>query len=571
MIRLILEAVRTWVEETLASFRAMYLGYVTPQMYGAKGDGVTDDTEAIQRLFDSIGNGTTVFFPSGVYNVSDSIIVKKSVIIKGEPMLSKIMVTGNKTLPQSQICYVGTKDNVSIFKTTTWVDLTIDNIALIGNSYTTAWNTEEWTAPPYHVYLENVVHENINGIEHTNGGIYPNNCLFAGFSGYGLMIGQSQDVPNCAFYQCNVGIIEAKFDSKIKNCWFSRGGTAIQCTYESNRHYTTLYVSNCWCDQMRNHFIEVKCDATDKRFYNVKLLVNDNWVDMLDGSAIYVEGVINNSKIDSSMSRCGMMYAGISDADRTNAIKEYADVIVANRITNSYINVSVEKRAVGHPQTPNNAICPSKVVSVLSKDIKNNVLVCFDVLHNEITDFPVYEVQNTRFIAKDSEGVQDGYQYLDFFKSTPSMPNKELKNLGKVVLLTGTSSVYKKGETYEGKAVRVTPTGNENPKNNKWLELRNGTYYDTSDTAVVSSKTYYSFEWVALATKNLPKPTTTEQSTMLANSDIQTEVQTKIADTSKQYLIKVKDVITGNNTYVAVANGRFVALTEEEINTQHPN
>lgn len=73
------------------------------------------------------------------------------------------------------------------------------------------------------------------------------------------------------------------------------------------------------------------------------------------------------------------------------------------------------------------------------------------------------------------------------------------------------------------------------------------------------------------ATKNVSKPTTTEQSTMLANSDIQTELQTKIADTSKQYLVKVKDVITGENTYIAVANGRFVALTEEEINAQHPN
>lgn len=72
-------------------------------------------------------------------------------------------------------------------------------------------------------------------------------------------------------------------------------------------------------------------------------------------------------------------------------------------------------------------------------------------------------------------------------------------------------------------------------------------------------------------TDYIETPTTTEQSTMSANSDIQTEVQTKIADTSKQYLVKVKDVITGNNIYIAVANGRFVALTEAEINAHHPN
>lgn len=73
------------------------------------------------------------------------------------------------------------------------------------------------------------------------------------------------------------------------------------------------------------------------------------------------------------------------------------------------------------------------------------------------------------------------------------------------------------------------------------------------------------------ATKNVSKPTATEQSTMLANSDIVTELQTKIADTNNEYLVKIKDVITGENIYIAVANGRFVALTEAEINAQHPN
>lgn len=46
--------------------------YVTPQMYGAKGDGETDDTIAIQN---AINSGQNVFFPDGTYLVSSQITI----------------------------------------------------------------------------------------------------------------------------------------------------------------------------------------------------------------------------------------------------------------------------------------------------------------------------------------------------------------------------------------------------------------------------------------------------------------------------------------------------------------
>lgn len=42
--------------------------YVTPQMFGAKGDGMTDDTEAIQRMFESSASNYYKF--TGVYNTA---------------------------------------------------------------------------------------------------------------------------------------------------------------------------------------------------------------------------------------------------------------------------------------------------------------------------------------------------------------------------------------------------------------------------------------------------------------------------------------------------------------------
>lgn len=54
------------------------ISYKTPQMYGAKGDGVADDYEAIQKCFDDVmaRGGGRVVFPAGVYNISKELIIR---------------------------------------------------------------------------------------------------------------------------------------------------------------------------------------------------------------------------------------------------------------------------------------------------------------------------------------------------------------------------------------------------------------------------------------------------------------------------------------------------------------
>ena len=83
--------------------------YVTPQMYGAKGDGVTDDTAAIQSCIDACYNSGKykVFFPNGTYLITSPIVVYFSynefwfgegITIEGESKGDTIIIKqGNST------------------------------------------------------------------------------------------------------------------------------------------------------------------------------------------------------------------------------------------------------------------------------------------------------------------------------------------------------------------------------------------------------------------------------------------------------------------------------------------
>ncbi len=55
---------------TLQKFKDEELPFVTPKMFGAKGDGFTDDTEAIQDCLSSMEDGSIFYLPKGEYIVT---------------------------------------------------------------------------------------------------------------------------------------------------------------------------------------------------------------------------------------------------------------------------------------------------------------------------------------------------------------------------------------------------------------------------------------------------------------------------------------------------------------------
>ena len=53
--------------------------WLNVKSFGAKGDGTTDDTAALQKAFDAVQDGTVIYFPPGVYPVSSELIALTNV------------------------------------------------------------------------------------------------------------------------------------------------------------------------------------------------------------------------------------------------------------------------------------------------------------------------------------------------------------------------------------------------------------------------------------------------------------------------------------------------------------
>jgi hypothetical protein len=69
--------------------------FVSVKFKGAKGDGETDDTAAIQAVFDSIDSGSIVYFDHGAYVITDTVNVPNNVRVVGE-IWPLIMAGGDK-------------------------------------------------------------------------------------------------------------------------------------------------------------------------------------------------------------------------------------------------------------------------------------------------------------------------------------------------------------------------------------------------------------------------------------------------------------------------------------------
>lgn len=160
--------------------------------FGAKGDGVTDDTLSIQRAIDT---GFSVFIPPGKYNVKELKGFSSGQIIQG---ISKAESWGGKNTQNITLLNgIGSADNY-VIKNNVWTDgilptaITVKNLSIEGSKKTNG-----------------ILVGNSSTIE----GVKIQNCI------NGLSKIKVSNVMNCQINNCTNGVMTA-VDSKITNNFF---------------------------------------------------------------------------------------------------------------------------------------------------------------------------------------------------------------------------------------------------------------------------------------------------------------------------------------------------------------
>lgn len=301
--------------------------------YGLVNDGTTDNTIALRNMLNTIPAGATVYFPSGIYNISDTITLSKSLNFIGD---TQTVRRGNLG---STISYVGNNTNIALFERdgVHQPQIGMAHLKFVGNAFEIVDNTDPFTTLPYPIFKE---HEIITGISCLKFGpdLEGNNdisdCVFNGFSGCAVITSQNKFVKDCSFENCKLGIT-VTFDGMVQNCWFNKCGTAIEIVEDSIHSVGSVNISDCWADALSQHFLTSLCNTV------INVTMDNCWVGMVDKSAIYFTGKLGQSHIQATFDRIAMMYAGIEDSARNSSIAMDTDCIYASEIRDVVFDITL--------------------------------------------------------------------------------------------------------------------------------------------------------------------------------------------------------------------------------------
>lgn len=275
--------------------------YITPEMFGAKGDGLTDDSEAFQK---AVNAGDYIFISGNTYLISKTVNVNKNTTFIG--------IKNQTTLKT---------DETTIFNISAGA-VNFENITFDSNTVSYNYNKNTERVYPFTYY--NFTYRNATAI-----GVYSEstspckffNCRFLRLY-MGISALNNTECHDCRFTYCILAFECRSFDPFFWNCYFT---ACEQGIIMSNRNYNTMFIYSCWFDQIGEHAIGT-INTSVGGYINATF-------DQIGGSAIC--GItLNRLKVEGRFSRCGTKYAHAQPDEKTFYNGEYSAAIHAENAAN---------------------------------------------------------------------------------------------------------------------------------------------------------------------------------------------------------------------------------------------
>jgi len=229
--------------------RRDYEGYIDPRWYGLKLDGITDDTDAFNYMFQTIEDNSSILFDNGICKFDTAFLIEKKFIslIGGGTIFTGTIVIGNSNLsapvfPYSfsaeGLIFDHTLDKKNCFEFVNCQNFSLEKIKTIGS-----WNTGS-KAIAYIQPLDKIQHVNRCSIKASSG-----------FADYLLFADNPINVAPYAGIKMTLGDIEitGNFALECKICNIL--GFGIDGILSSgNTHFMT---SNFYRSQIKNQNIRL--------------------------------------------------------------------------------------------------------------------------------------------------------------------------------------------------------------------------------------------------------------------------------------------------------------------------
>ena len=343
---------------------------------GIKNDGITPVSDQINALIDNF-NIHKLYFPSGVY-----LLDKKLICSNGCDSALKGNSNSNENYYQD-----GSRGN-TVFKASgefsddcildidPSVRVCVENICFSGDAYNvTCDNNISTTGNIHNMYTETIYKQNLSGIIIRSAQCLIRDCFFDGFSDNGINAKVYNNIYNCIFSNCRIGI-QAFLDNTVSNIICMGCGTGIMLGADTEHENTSFgntrgssnTVSNIRIDGMSKHGIEI---------YGYSNIVNTYFSDQVNYASVVMSDV-GNVLTNAELSRCAQYSAGNTLPEGSNEQKKYCAVFIEGDCASCHCDFTIRYMAANDLNKPD-SVTPNYLI------FSNGYLN--DLVLNIVTDF----------------------------------------------------------------------------------------------------------------------------------------------------------------------------------------